>query len=65
VIPGSIDHFHQKEPPTPTNWIGERQPDGEECVDGGLDVEVDLVPAEQRDVDEIGQRPQPVLEDHQ
>jgi hypothetical protein len=43
---------------------GERQPNGEEGVDDHLDVEVDLAQAEERDVDQVGQCPQAIEEDH-
>ena len=37
---------------------GERQADGQHGVDQHLGVEVDVTEAQQRDVDQIGQRPQ-------
>src|SRR4051794_26607335 len=43
---------------------GERQANGQNGVDQYLGVEVDVTETQQRDVDQIGQRPQAVEEDH-
>src|SRR5262245_30724305 len=43
----------------------ERQPAGEDGVDDRLRVEVDRAQADKRNVDEVGQRPETVEEDHQ